>query len=84
MAKTATETTEAAPQPRLKVTYREELLQRLKQDLELGNVMQVPKPVKVVVNIGVGEATREAKALDGAVRDLTIITGQEPLVTKAK
>jgi len=78
------QTTTEVPAPRLKLRYREELLAQLKRDLELGNVMQVPKPVKVVVNMGVGEATREARLLDGAVRDLTIITGQKPLVTKAK
>jgi len=72
------------PAPRLKLRYRGELVAQLKRDLELGNVMQVPKPIKVVVNMGVGEATREARLLDGAVRDLTVITGQKPLVTKAK
>jgi large subunit ribosomal protein L5 len=70
--------------PRLKVRYREELREQLKSELGLDNIMQVPKPLKVVVNMGVGEASKEAKALDGAVRDLTIITGQKPLVTKAK
>jgi large subunit ribosomal protein L5 len=70
--------------PRLKARYRAELVQRLKDELGLGNVMQVPRPVKVVVNMGVGEAVREARLLDGAVRDLTQITGQKPLVTKAK
>ncbi|HYY79783.1 MAG TPA: 50S ribosomal protein L5 [Actinomycetes bacterium] len=80
MTTTATE----RPVPRLKVRYREELQRRLKDELGLGNVMQVPRPVKVVVNMGVGEAVREARMLDGAVRDLTQITGQKPLVTKAK
>ena len=80
MTQTATE----RPVPRLKARYREELRQRLKDELALGNVMQVPRPVKVVVNMGVGEAIREARLLDGAVRDLTQITGQKPLVTKAK
>ena len=70
--------------PRLKARYRAELTQRLKDDLGLGNIMQVPRPVKVVVNMGVGEAIREARLLDGAVRDLTQITGQKPLVTRAK
>jgi large subunit ribosomal protein L5 len=73
-----------APTPRLKVRYRETLRDQLQGELSLGNVMQVPKPVKVVVNMGVGEASKDAKALEGAVRDLTIITGQKPLVTKAK
>jgi len=70
--------------PRLKARYREELEQRLKDELALDNVMQVPRPLKVVVNMGIGEAIREARLLDGAVRDLTQITGQKPLVTKAK
>jgi large subunit ribosomal protein L5 len=70
--------------PRLKARYRAELTQRLKDELGLGNIMQVPRPVKVVVNMGVGEAVREGRLLDGAVRDLTQITGQKPLVTKAK
>ena len=69
---------------RLKARYRAELIQPLKDELGLGNIMQVPRPVKVVVNMGVGEAVREARLLDGAVRDLTQITGQKPLVTKAK
>ena len=80
MTQTATE----RPVPRLKARYREELQQRLKDDLGLGNVMQVPRPVKVVVNMGVGEAVREARLLEGAVRDLAQITGQRPLVTKAR
>jgi large subunit ribosomal protein L5 len=78
-----TQTTERET-PRLKSRYRAELIQPLKDELELGNIMQVPRPVKVVVNMGVGEAVREARLLDGAVRDLTQITGQKPLVTKAK
>jgi large subunit ribosomal protein L5 len=80
MTQTATE----RPVPRLKARYREELQQRLKDELQLGNVMQVPRPVKVVVNMGVGEAVREGRLLDGAVRDLAQITGQRPLVTKAR
>ena len=80
MTQTATE----RPVPRLKARYREELQQRLKDELLLGNVMQVPRPVKVVVNMGVGEAVREGRLLDGAVRDLAQITGQRPLVTKAR
>jgi large subunit ribosomal protein L5 len=70
--------------PRLKQRYREELLPRLQQELGYANPMQVPHLDKIVVNMGVGEAAREAKALDGAVADLTTITGQKPLVTKAK
>jgi large subunit ribosomal protein L5 len=80
MTQTATE----RPVPRLKARYREELRQRLEDELALGNVMQVPRPLKVVVNMGVGEAVREARLLEGAVRDLAQITGQRPLVTKAR
>jgi large subunit ribosomal protein L5 len=79
-----TQTATARPVPRLKARYREELQQRLKDELRLGNVMQVPRPVKVVVNMGVGEAVREGRLLDGAVRDLAQITGQRPLVTRAR
>jgi large subunit ribosomal protein L5 len=79
-----TQTTTQRPAPRLKARHRAELEQRLKDELGLGNIMQVPRPVKVVVNMGIGEATREARLLDGAVRDLAQITGQKPLVTKAK
>jgi large subunit ribosomal protein L5 len=81
---TQTQTTTEVPAPRLKVRYNEELRARLKDELGLANVMQVPRPVKVVVNMGVGEAVREARLLEGAVRDLTQITGQRPLVTRAK
>ena len=70
--------------PRLKALFREELVARLQQELGFGNPMQVPRPEKIVVNVGVGEASREAKLLDGAVRDLEVITGQKPLVTRAK
>ena len=76
----ATTTTE----PRLKQRFESELKAQLQKDLELTNVMQVPQPVKIVVNMGVGRATQQRSLLDGAVTDLTIITGQKPLVTKAK
>jgi large subunit ribosomal protein L5 len=82
MTQTAT-TTETAP-PRLKAQYGAELRQRLQRVLELPNVMQVPRPVKVVINMGVGDAIRDPRQLEGAVRDLTAISGQKPLVTKAK
>ena len=81
---TMTQTTTERETPRLKARYRSELEQRLKDELALGNIMQVPRPLKVVVNMGIGEAIREARLLDGAVRDLTQITGQKPLVTQAK
>jgi large subunit ribosomal protein L5 len=70
--------------PRLKTRYRQELVPQLQEELGYGNPMQVPRLEKIVVNVGVGEAAREAKALDGAVEDLATITGQKPLATKAK
>ena len=82
MAQTAT--APEIPAPRLKVHYRTELRQRLQQELGLPNIMQVPRPVKIVINMGVGDAIRDARQLEGAVRDLTAITGQKPQVTKAK
>ena len=74
----------AAVTPRLKTRYREEILPALKSEFDIANVMQVPGLVKVVVNMGVGEAARDSKLIEGAVRDLTVITGQKPLVTKAR
>jgi large subunit ribosomal protein L5 len=71
-------------EPRLKQRYREELVPRLQKELGYENPMQVPRLEKIVVNVGVGEAAREAKALDGALADLAIITGQKPQVTRAK
>jgi len=82
-----TDTATAAPgkiQPRLKQKYREEIVPALKEEFGFGNVHQVPGLVKVVVNTGVGEAARDSKIIDGAVTDLTKITGQKPQVTKAR
>src|SRR6266540_2203217 len=70
--------------PRLKLRYRDELVQQLKGELELGNVMEVPRVVKIVVNMGVGEAIKDGKLLEGAVKDLAVITGQKAMVTKAR
>lgn len=70
--------------PRLKERYRDEVRKKLQEELGLKNIMEVPKPVKVVVNMGVGEAPRDAKIMDGAVKDLTIITGQRPAVRRAR
>ena len=70
--------------PRLRTRYVEEIAPALRNQFEFANVMQVPGPVKVVVNMGVGEAARDAKLMDGAVRDLTAITGQKPLVQRAR
>ena len=76
--------TATAERPRLKVRYDTELRSQLKDSLGLANVMLVPRMEKIVVNMGVGRATQQASLLEGAVKDLTIITGQKPLVTKAK
>jgi large subunit ribosomal protein L5 len=77
-------TAAAAVTPRLKTRYREEILPALQSEFEIKNVMQVPGLVKIVVNMGVGEAARDSKLIEGAVRDLTAITGQKPLVTRAR
>jgi large subunit ribosomal protein L5 len=69
---------------RLKEVYQDEIVPSLKEDLGLDNVMQVPRIKKVAVNIGVGDAIDNGKALDEAVRDLTKITGQKPIITKSK
>jgi large subunit ribosomal protein L5 len=71
-------------EPRLKRWYREELVAKLQEELGLENPMEVPRLEKIVVNVGVGEAVREAKVLDGALEDLAVITGQKPLVTRAR
>jgi large subunit ribosomal protein L5 len=76
--------TNTAEQPRLKVRFEQELVAQLREELGLENVMEVPRMEKIVVNMGVGRATQQRSLLDGAVSDLTIITGQKPLVTKAK
>ena len=70
--------------PRLKSKYREELVGQLREQFKYGNAMQVPRLVKIVVNMGVGDAARDAKLIDGAVRDLATITGQKPQVRRAK
>ncbi len=76
--------TEEVPTPRLKTRYREEIIPALRAEFEIKNVMQVPGLVKIVVNMGVGEAARDSKLIEGAIRDLTAITGQKPMVTKAR
>ncbi|RCK69755.1 50S ribosomal protein L5 [Desertihabitans brevis] len=83
---TATEetTTAVAPLPRLQQRYRDEIRTALQQEFGYANPMQIPGLVKVVVNMGVGDAARDSKVIDGAVRDLTTITGQKPSVTKAR
>lgn len=78
MAETTTEI------PRLKARYREEIVPALRSEFEIANIMQVPGLTKIVVNMGVGEAARDSKLIEGAIRDLTAITGQKPAVTKAR
>src|SRR5437588_5727786 len=75
---------EAPERPRLRQRYDSEVRGALKEQLGLGNIMEVPRFTKIVVNMGVGQATQQASALEGAVADLTTITGQKPLVTKAR
>ncbi len=70
--------------PRLKQRYDEQLKSALQEELGLPNVMQVPSLAKIVVNCGVGEAVKQSNLIDGAVTDVTIITGQKPVVTKAR
>jgi large subunit ribosomal protein L5 len=78
------ETVEEKVTPRLKTRYREEIIPALRSEFEIGNIMQVPGLTKIVVNMGVGEAARDSKLIEGAIRDLTVITGQKPMVTKAR
>ena len=70
--------------PRLKTKYAESIKSTLIEEFKYQNVNQVPRLVKVVVNMGVGDAAKDSKLIDGAVRDLTLITGQKPQVTKAR
>jgi large subunit ribosomal protein L5 len=88
MTDTTTEQVEATEAsydgPRLKARYRAEIVPALKSEFEIQNVMQVPGLVKIVVNMGVGEAARDSKLIEGAIRDLTAITGQKPSVTRAR
>ncbi|TJZ51986.1 50S ribosomal protein L5 [Streptomyces piniterrae] len=70
--------------PRLKLRYREEIAGKLKDEFSYENVMQIPGLTKIVVNMGVGDAARDSKLIDGAIKDLTTITGQKPAVTKAR
>ncbi len=70
--------------PRMLAHYRETIAPTLQSEFNFDNVMQIPRLTKIVVNMGVGEATRDAKLMDGAVRDLTAITGQKPAVVRAR
>lgn len=77
-------TTTARPLPRLKQRYRDEIAAALRAQLELGNAMQIPRLEKIVVNVGLGEAINDSKALDGAMADLAAITGQKPRINRAR
>src|SRR4051795_2059783 len=80
----ATGTDRVTERPRLLTRYREEIVPALQEQFHYANVMTVPRLTKVVVNMGVGEAARDSKLIEGAVRDLTAITAQKPQVTKAR
>ncbi|HEX4819011.1 MAG TPA: 50S ribosomal protein L5 [Acidimicrobiales bacterium] len=80
---TATEAS-APTTPRLKQRYQDEIRTQLKEQLGLGNIMEVPRLEKIVINMGVGGAVQQASLMEGAVRDLEIIAGQKPIVTRAK
>jgi large subunit ribosomal protein L5 len=75
--------TEAIAKPRLKLRYQDEIKANLQKEFGIQNVMQIPGLTKIVVNMGVGEAARDAKLIEGAVRDLATITGQKPIVRRA-
>lgn len=77
-------TTAEKTQPRLKAHYREEIRDELSKQFGYDNVMKIPNVVKVVVNMGVGEAARDAKMINGAVNDLALITGQKPEIRRAR
>jgi large subunit ribosomal protein L5 len=81
---TTTETVQAPPRPRLRERYLTEIAPALREEFSYSNAMQVPALKKIVVNMGVGEAARDAKLIDGAVRDLSLITGQKPAVNRAR
>ena len=81
---TETQNKTEAPPARLKQRYREEIIPALQGEFEFANIMQVPGLTKIVVNMGVGEAARDSKLIEGAIKDLTAITGQKPQVTKAR
>jgi len=78
------ETQTAKVTPRLKERYRAEIAPALREQFSYENVMQIPGVTKVVVNMGVGDAARDSKLIEGAIRDLQAITGQKPAVTKAR
>jgi large subunit ribosomal protein L5 len=81
---TTTETVQAPARPRLRERYLTEIAPGLREEFGYANVMQVPALKKIVVNMGVGEAARDAKLIDGAIKDLSLITGQKPAVNRAR
>lgn len=81
---TVTNDITAPPMPRLKEKYRNELIPALKDEFGIANIMQVPTLTKISVNMGIGEAARDAKLIEGAVADLSAITGQKPKINRAK
>jgi large subunit ribosomal protein L5 len=84
MSSTSTDEKAVSSMPRLKTRYREEIVGKLRDDFDFTNVMQVPGLVKIVVNMGVGDAAKDSKLIDGAIKDLATITGQKPQTTKAR
>ncbi|MGP0030884.1 MAG: 50S ribosomal protein L5 [Acidimicrobiales bacterium] len=76
--------TSAPTRPRLRERYLSEIRPRLQEELGLGNIMEVPRLEKIVINMGVGRATQQASLIEGAQRDLEVIAGQKPVVTRAK
>ncbi|GAA4138458.1 50S ribosomal protein L5 [Actinomadura keratinilytica] len=81
---TETVTERPVPKPRLKLRYREEIAPAMRERFGYQNVMQIPTLTKITVNMGVGEAARDAKVIEGAIRDLSLITGQKPRVNRAR
>jgi len=81
---TVTNDITAPPMPRLKEKYRNELIPALKDEFGIANIMQVPTLTKISVNMGIGEAARDAKLIEGAVVDLSAITGQKPKINRAR
>ncbi|OPZ87448.1 MAG: 50S ribosomal protein L5 [bacterium ADurb.Bin429] len=75
---------EKGPEPRLRVRYRDEVAAAMREQFGYANVMQIPRVVKVIINMGVGEALQDSKTLDNAVREMALVSGQKPLVTRAK
>lgn len=84
MTKKAVKNVNAKELARLEAVYRDVIISSLKKDFGLTNPMQVPKLTKIVLNMGIGEATKDSKLVDNAVKDLTAIAGQKPVITKAK